>query len=62
MSILQGLVARGVEALARHPELIDMAIHAVENGGVDEQELIQVIKDRMTMAAREALRKELEGG
>ncbi len=61
MSILSGLVSRGVEALARHPELVDLAIHAVESGGVNEEELIRVIKDKMTEAANEQMRRELGG-
>ncbi len=59
MSILSGLVSRGVEALARHPELVDLVVHAVEGGGVDEAELIRVIKDKITEAANDQMRREL---
>jgi hypothetical protein len=58
MSVL-GIVSRGVEQLARHPELVDLVLHAVEHGGVDEAELIRIIKDKMTEAANEQMRREL---
>jgi hypothetical protein len=54
-----GVLGKALEMVAKHSDLIELALYAVETGGVDPEDLKRVIKDKMTLAANERMRREL---